>query len=919
MPFISCTQHPARYAPFLKIVLTLALLAVSSVAIAKVSRSDLTAAYIFRLSENIQWYHAADISRYRFHLIDSSKDISQSLKQIARKSKLHGKSFTVTHSRTSDIPKGVHIVYLARSKASEFNQILRQTEGKNILLISDHISNQRQIMINLFESGSSRLKFEINKANILNQNLGVNPDIILLGGTEIDVAKLYREGQNQLRSLERQVRELDSRRQKFQESAVKSEREAAALARELKSQKKALQAEQQKLKQAESQTKAHQAELVQQRKLIAEQKSAVDKVRASLEKAQVQYQQQQQKLVSQEQLITQQNSTILKEQTRIKAAEKQTQALKVFIMNQKQQVEAKLAKYEELNQKVEQQELALVSQQSKIQERASTIREQDETIARQLLLLDQQSDVIGTQKDYLQAMGLAFLFGALLVIVILLNIRAKKRINTRLTEQNTKLEETTSQLFTAKKAAEKANRAKTAFLTTMSHELRTPLNAILGFSQLMQRDPAMPASQKEKLHIINSSGEHLLGLINDVLEVSKIEAGRITLSSGTFDLHALLTGIEAIFKGRLEDKDVQLIFEEDDDLPHYITTDQSKVRQVLINLLGNAVKFTSKGSITLKASMQGIEHSQENETKLRLGFEVTDTGVGIAQNDYDKIFAPFEQAEDGARKEGSTGLGLSISRRYAQLMGGDLTFESEPGKGSSFYFEINAVQGKSEDEESRPVLPTVVSLAPNQEEVRALVVDDNDSNRLLLSKILSSTGFKVREAENGKVAMDIFSQWQPDFLLLDVRMPVMDGAEVTRRIRAMETGKETVIIIVSASVFEEQKTQLLELGANAFLRKPVRENLLFTEIRQQLGIEYLYREHPEEPHQDKLSRAELQELPESLLKALSDALTVGDIEELKALCTRVSEHNSTTGEALRTLVDHFDLNHIQELLDKPQK
>jgi signal transduction histidine kinase/CheY-like chemotaxis protein len=510
-------------------------------------------------------------------------------------------------------------------------------------------------------------------------------------------------------------------------------------------------------------------------------------------------------------------------------------------------------------------------------------------------------------------MGIAVILGVFQVLLILFGYRAKQKANQHLSQQNLLLEKTTQQLTITQKKAQEANRAKTIFLTTMSHELRTPLNAILGFSQLMQRDTSLPDAQREKLNIINTSGEHLLGLINDVLELSKIESGRITLKTDTFDLHRLLDDLENIFTGRLEDKDVQLQFDKGDTLPRLINTDQGKLRQILINLLGNALKFTEQGQIAVKASLVSQTEAGDETSlpQLHLRFEVSDSGVGIAQEDYSKIFSPFEQAENGARKEGSTGLGLSISQRYAQLMGGQLTFTSQLGVGSTFCVEITVLAGRPEDEEAALLLPKVASLAPGQEEVRVLVVDDNYSNRLLLNKMLSPVGFSVKEAANGQEAMELFEQWHPHLLLLDVKMPVMDGTEVTRRIRA--TDRDVAIIIVSASVFEEQKQQILELGANAYIRKPVREEQLFTEIKHHLNIDYIYQAPVNKPKERKLRAEDMAELPASLRGAFAEAILVGDIGRLSELVEEVETHDAEIGAALRTMVENFELDTIQSL------
>jgi signal transduction histidine kinase/DNA-binding NarL/FixJ family response regulator len=482
---------------------------------------------------------------------------------------------------------------------------------------------------------------------------------------------------------------------------------------------------------------------------------------------------------------------------------------------------------------------------------------------------------------------------------------AQKTLEKRVEERTTELQLANRNLIQAKDAAEMANRAKSAFLANMSHELRTPLNAILGFTQLMVRDKSLSLEHRDNLSVVSRSGEHLLSLINDVLEISKIEAGQTTLTEEAFDLYRLLKDLQGMFQLRAEDKKLQLMFEYIENVPQYVTLDQGKLRQVLINLLSNAIKFTETGGVILRAKIQKTSH---------LYFEIEDTGPGIAPEEQSALFDAFTQTETGQKSQEGTGLGLSISQQFVHLMQGTISVRSNIGHGSVFSFDVAFQPAKAEDiHQKDQIIRNVVGLAPNQPTYRILIVEDREENRKLLTRFLTPLGFEVREAEDGKVGVDVWHEWQPHLIWMDMRMPIMDGYEATKRIKANTQSKKTVIIALTASVFEEERSLVLSVGCDDFVRKPFKPQEIYDALTKHLGVEFIYEDnvpHTEETISDAHLSELISQLPSEWILNFHASANRADTEEMLTLLKQIDPTHITIAQELTNMVNNFQLEEL---------
>jgi len=835
---------------------------------------DLDAAFVFLISKNITWPNESKIKKFHIAIVNPQHKTLKAFKKMTKGLILKKKPIVIDPITLNDLKyqyKNYQVIFYSQRYAKEVLNLVDLFDNYPLLLISKNCNTQK-FMIDLHENEFNKIDIRVNPEFIHKHNLSISNEIILTSGKRVGISKLF----------ETSIRSLKKQEKSYKEYLQQNN----ALKKEIQNYKTKLTQMQSKVDSLQKQINTHHKLLQKQRKQIKNKDKELTHITKELKKEEQNFYKKQKQL-----------KALLNEYT---LAQKKLQLQQDLIQKNKSILQKKEALIKQKEKLLTEKEKLIAKKDNLIKEKQTQTQKLDLKIKETTTQLQQKNQTIKQQSMVLYLL----IFIVMIIVLFAFYIYRTKNKYAILNEE----------LAKAKEKADYANRSKSIFLANMSHELRTPLNAILGFSQLLSKDDSITNKNKKLLQNIYKAGTFLLALINDVLDISKIEAGKVILHEAPTDLKQLLNDIVMFTKSSLEKKGLELNLKLDEKIPQCIIADKDKLRQIILNYVTNAIKYSEKGIITISLKIK--------ENKLLI--EVSDMGHGIKEEELQDIFKPFIQVGKASEHTG-TGLGLTITKRYVQSMGGDVAVKSVYKKGSAFYATIPYKICKKTDKIQQNIHHNIIGVEKPQKPYTSLIVDDNETNRELLAQILTSeVQSKIVFAHNGYEAIELFEKFHPQIIWIDKKMPYLNGEEATRAIRKLKNGKDVIIIGLTASIFEEDEKQLLEAGMDEIILKPYELEDIYKILHKYFGLDYIYEDTRSFKKETAFSHKEfinaLEKIDKELLQKLYEKALLLEKDEIEEMIEEISEQNQKFAQMLLYLVDEMQygtiINSVSTYLQK---
>ncbi len=839
------------------------------------NRNEVISAYIYLLSKNTQWPNENEIRKFRILIIEDGHHIYNTLKENVSEMYLKNQPIDIINADSLNDIDNVHVVFLSKSHSKDLKNVYERIKDKPVLIITEAASNMQYSMINLYDDIKFRINIEINLNNILTHRLKVNEKILLTGGSRIGVSKLYSSSIQTIREQEKKFAKYQLLNEDLKKKLEKQNKQIISLQKDINTKKKEI----------DMQTK----QIHSLQKNIDQKKQEYDNTIALISKK--------------EKLIKEKEKEIEQKGQKLSEVQHDYSVIQKRLIEQENVLQKKINEVAEAKSNINKYSAILQKRVDTIKELDSKIKEQENLIQHSMEVRKEQANKIQRQKLVL------FLLAIIAILLLLFMIYFYKNKN--------KLEELNKELQTAKNEADYANKSKSIFLANMSHELRTPLNAILGFSEFLLQDEKLSKNYRKTINIIYSSGSFLLTLINDILDISRIEARKMIIENDMVNFKHILEDVVELLRNRAESKSLEVIVEYKTDLFDCIKIDSKKIRQVLLNCIGNAIKYSKKGKIKISVAMD------DNN----LLFEVQDEGVGISEKDLKYIFDPFKQVGNASESTG-TGLGLTITKQFIEAMGGTIDVKSKLGKGSTFICRLPYIKCLEHEKplNHRSCKKKILGLAPHSKKIRIMIVEDKEANALLLKKIIDVLHLETIIVKNGMEALEKFQSFQPDLIWMDRRMPKMGGEEATRRIRELEDGKDVIIVALTASASNDEKNKIKSSGINEYVVKPYKIQEIYFIMKKYFNLEYIYQEQEEAKEtnlEEKLSYEkfikEMKTLDDEMLEELYNSAILLNQEDMEAVLEKVEIKNPQLALMLQQIVKELYFAEILQSISDIQK